>query len=121
MLIIVKILGVVMMIAGLTFLIKPAFMKKLISFMKEAKRIYAIGALRLVFGAIFILAAPQASCSAVIMVIGILLVISSISIFAMGAKRIKAMMEWYLKMPDSNMRLFAIVPVLLGILILYSS
>ena len=121
MILIMRIMGVVVSLIGLTFLMNPALMKKFISFMKEAKRIYAIGVLRFVFGTIFIFAAPQAGCGAIIMAIGILIVIGSILVFALGTKRVMAMMEWYLKMPDSNMRLFAIVPVLLGILIIFSA
>jgi uncharacterized protein YjeT (DUF2065 family) len=121
MLIIVRIIGAVISLAGLTFLIRPAPMKKFISYMKEANRIYVIGVLRLVFGAVFILAAPQAGCGAMIMVIGILMVIGGALIFALGRDRVKAVMERYLNMPDSSMRLFAIVPVLLGILILFSA
>lgn len=121
MIVIVNIMGVVISLVGLTFLFNPALMKKFISFMKDSNKIYIIGTLRLVLGVIFILAAPQANYSPVIMAIGILMVIGGILIFAIGRKRVTAMMEWCLNMPDSNARLFAIVPVLLGVLILFSA
>jgi uncharacterized protein YjeT (DUF2065 family) len=121
MILIVRIIGIVISLIGLAFLINPALMKKFISFMKKADRIYAIGVLRLILGTIFIMAATAANCSAVITVIGILMVIGGVLVFALGKNRVTAVMEWYLKMPDSNMRLFAIVPVLLGTLILFSA
>jgi uncharacterized protein YjeT (DUF2065 family) len=119
MILIVRIIGIVISLIGLAFLINPALMKKFISFMKKADRIYAIGVLRLILGTIFIMAATAANCSAVIT--GILMVIGGVLVFALGKNRVTAVMEWYLKMPDSNMRLFAIVPVLLGTLILFSA
>ena len=121
MILIVNIMGVVMSLVGLTFLFKPSLMKKFVSFMKGTKKIYMIGILRLALGVIFIIAAPQANYAPVIMAIGILMVSSGILVFGLGLKRATAIMEWFLKMPDSNARLIAIVPILLGVLILFSA
>ena len=120
MLILVRILAALITIIGVIILLKPEVLSKLFSFLISGKRVYIVGVLRLVFGIIFLLAASSCRYPIVIAVLGILMVVGGILVFTMGPGKIKAIFEWWNKKPPVIIRVLALFPICIGILILFS-
>jgi len=121
MILLVKLIGILMLCMGVIYILNPALMKKMISFWKQDKRVYAGGLLRLLFGVIFLWSAAQAKLPAVIYVLGILMLLGGVFIFIMRLEKIKRMLDWWDKKPDSISRLIAILILAIGALVIYSA
>ncbi|MDD5166917.1 MAG: hypothetical protein PHQ57_05980 [Candidatus Omnitrophica bacterium] len=123
MIIVVKLLGILMICMGLVNLINPILMKKMISFWKQGKRIYAGGLLRVLFGVIFLLASSYSRVRqpCVLAVLGVLMILGGMLIFILGPEKMKAILGWWDKKPASILRLIAILALAIGTLVIYSA
>ncbi|MFH1339296.1 MAG: hypothetical protein ABIH40_05595 [Candidatus Omnitrophota bacterium] len=116
----VKLIGLIIVGMGAIVLLNPATMRWLIAFWKEEKRLYAAGLLRLLLGIILLLAAPQCKQTAVVTVLGILILIGGILIFLLGLEKTKSILEWWNKKPPAALRLMGLVTLAIGLLLFYS-
>lgn len=121
MVVLVRLIGIMVMCMGTVFMINPAFARKMMSFWKEGNRIYMAGVMRLLFGAIFLMAARQCRLEGVIFILGILMLLGGALIFIMGPKRTKAIIEKVQEKPDSFLRPMSIVILVFAVLIIYSA
>ena len=112
-------IGILIMLMGILYIIKPGILKKLMEFFKKGNRIYFAGLLRFVLAIIFLLGARESDTPIVITAFGIIFIISGLLVFMMGAKRTSNMLEWYLKQPASVLRLVASIALISGAVIVY--
>ncbi len=120
MLILVKLIGIVIVVMGITFLLSPKKLKHFMAFLGQGKRLYGVGILRLLFGVILLLAASQCRLVGVILTLGILILIGGILIFVLGLERVKSMLNWWNKRSPLILRLMGLIALALGALLLYS-
>lgn len=120
MLMMAKVIGVLVSIVGTFFLVNPAFLEKYMSFWTANKRYYGIGFLRVAVGIVLILAARQAVQPAVAAVLGSLMLLSGILVFAVGEEKIKTLLTWYSGLSDLAIRILGLVVVVFGLLIVLS-
>jgi len=80
----------------------------------------AVG-LRLLLGIIFLEEATSTRYPAFVFTIGAITVAAAIIIFFLGPIRVDAMIQWWLNRTSTFMRLWALVGVILGALILYAA
>jgi len=116
----VKVIGIIVTAAGVIFLVRPLALKKYIAYLKQERRIYLVGILRVLLGALFLWVAPQCKLSAVMNVLGVLTLIGAVLIFILGLERVKKVLDWYDKKPVSVLRLLALIAIAIGVLIIYS-
>ena len=116
-----KLIGLAIFGLGIVFVIKPDWLKKLMDYLGEGNRLFYKAALRIVFGAILLLAAPQARVSPVLVTFGVLFILSGILMYALGLDKIKASLSWWKEISPTPLRLFALIPVFVGAMILYST
>jgi small-conductance mechanosensitive channel len=121
MIILVKLIGIFMVCIGVANILNPNLMKKMISFWRQGKRIYAGGLLRLLFGGIFLLSYSRARIPGVIGVLGIFIFLAGIAIFILGLEKIKAVLGWWDKKPDFILRLIATLILAIGVLVIYAT
>jgi len=121
MILLVKLIGILMACMGIINILKPVFMKKMIAFWGQGKRIYAGGLLRFLFGAIFLWSAPQARLQGVIYTLGILMLAGGALIFILGLKKVHRMLGWWSRKPDSILRVAAALILAIGVLVIYSA
>ena len=119
--ILIKIIGIVIVITGIVYLIKPAVMKWLIEFFKKGSRIYIAGLLRLTLAVVFLLAATACRITWIITVLGILFLLGGILVLILGPKRTTPFLDWWLKKPNWIMQILAVVTVLFGVLIIFAA
>lgn len=121
MLVLVKFIGIFIVSMGITILLSPSTMKKIIIFWKQGKRLYAAGILRLLIGIILLLAASQCRLVGVVVWLGILTLIGGIIIFALGLQKIKSFLDWWSKKPPLLLRLWGVIALAIGALLIYSA
>lgn len=120
MVILVRLISIVMLGAGIIFLLSPKMLKALINFLRLGKRLYVLGILRLLIGAILLLAASQCRLSVVVATLGILVLIKGIFIFIFGLKRMNSMINWWDKRSFLFLRLIGLIALAVGVLLFYS-
>ncbi len=118
---VVKIIGIVINSIATVYLLKPQFMKQIMEFFKQGKRIYFAALLRLVLAVVFLLAARECDITWVIVLLGILFLISALLIFILGAEKVKSILDWYLKQSLLVLRLFALIALAVGAIIIYAA
>ena len=118
MVILAKSFGVLITILGLVFLIYPDWMKKVLAFWKEGKRIYGGGVIRLTVGVILIISAPQAAQPFTAAVLGMLIVLSGAVLYVMSLDEVKKEITFWQSQPVLVLRVMAVFIVLLGVLII---
>ncbi|MBN1871647.1 MAG: hypothetical protein JW800_03645 [Candidatus Omnitrophica bacterium] len=120
MLVIARLLGIVILLMGISILFNPVIMKNLITFWEKGKRIYAAGVLRLIFGVIFLLIASQSRKPIIVTIIGLLFLIGGIIIFGLGEKKVKAILKKYQETPALTCRILSLIAVVIGAVIVMS-
>ncbi|HXV27722.1 MAG TPA: hypothetical protein VD913_02035 [bacterium] len=116
-----KLLGLVIFGLGIAFTIKPQWLKRLLDYLEEGNHLLYKAAFRIVIGAVFLLAAPQARVVPVLVTFGVLFTLSGILMYAIGIEKLKGMIAWWKEMSPTPLRLFALIPVFVGAMILYST
>lgn len=117
----VLLLGILITGLGVVCLFVPQWLRRMLTFWETRKRIYLGGAIRLVLAAVLLTAAPQCASPTIITAIGILLLVSGLSLFLLGHGRLLTMLAWWKGQPLSMFRLVGLVTAGLGTLILYGA
>jgi hypothetical protein len=113
-------MGVVTAVWRIVVLFKPTWLKQLAGFLSKGKVVYAVAGLKILIGVFFLILATQCKLTGVIIALGILTAGGSIIFCLLPFTKIKAYMKWWTAQPLWMYRLWAIVAVLLGGLIMYA-
>ena len=119
--VVIKIVGIVFILVGIVYLLKPDVMKRLIEFFKKGKRIYLAGLIRLALAVIFLLGARECDITWVIVVFGVLFLISGLLIFMLGPEKLRTIFDWFQKQSLLVFRVIALIALALGAVIIYSA
>lgn len=120
MVILVKLFGVIIVVAGVIFLINPKALKQYISFWKQQKRLQIGGVVAILFGIIFLIAASQCRVAWLITILGIWSIIKGVLLFAVSQKKLYAYLDWWTGKPNSVIRFIGVIALAIGALIIYS-
>ena len=121
MLIIVRIFGTLVVVLGIIMVFNPDFMRQFMRFLKQGNRIYGIGVFRILFGILFLLAASEARLVGVMIALGILALIGGTLIFLLGRDKVRSILDWWDRRPQLVLRLWGLLAVAIGSLIIYSA
>lgn len=113
--------GILFLVLGVIFFVRPALIRTFIEFAKVGKRVYIGGVIRIIIGALLLLATPKAAFPWLPGIIGALILISGILIFILGTQRIHAFMDWWYGLDDSRLRIMPVVAAIFGVLLIYSA
>ena len=116
----VKFLGIFIVAFGVAFFVNPNIIKQYMAFWKARKRLYLGGALALLIGIIFLLAASQCRWRGFIIVFGILSLVKAVCLFVFGQEKLVSFMDWWAKRPIAFLRGYAVFAIALGVLLIYS-
>lgn len=119
MAIVIKIVGILIVLAGIVFFLRPEMMNRLLVFFKKGKRVYFMGLVRFVLAIVFLLGAGQCDGKQVIAAFGILFLISGLLIFLLGAEKVGAILDWFLKQSVLLKRISAVIALVIGAAIIY--
>ena len=119
MAIVIKIVGILIVLAGIVFFLRPEMMNRLLVFFKKGKRVYFMGLVRFALAIVFLLGAGQCRIKQVIAAFGILFLISGLLIFLLGAEKVAAILDWFLKQSVLLKRISAVLALAVGAAIIY--
>jgi hypothetical protein len=118
---IIKIIGIVFVAIAVVYILKPGVMNRLFEFFKKGNRLYIAAPLRLALAVVFLVGAGKCKQPWVIIVLGILLLISGILVLVLGPKKLRPMIEWWLKQSAVFARVIALIVLAVGIVIIISA
>jgi uncharacterized protein YjeT (DUF2065 family) len=119
--ILVKIIGLLIVLEGILFLLKPELLRRIAEFFSQGKRAYIAAGVRIVLGVVFLLAASQCRIVWVIIALGLLLLLSGIVMLTIRHERLKSIINWWRQRSAGVLRIVAVVVAALGIVVLYSA
>ena len=117
MIVLVKLIGVIVALFGLTIFSAPQLSAKIFEFIKEGKRIYAAGVIRVCIGLLLMIAAHHSRIPVASVALGILFLISGIIVFAADLDKLKGILSHYQDLPVLILRLLGLIAVSFGLLI----
>ena len=121
MVLLVRFFGVIIVFVGIIFMSRKNAFKNYISFWNNEKRLKAGGVGALLFGILFLVAAPQCRIVWLIAVLGIWSIIKGILLIVISPKKILGYFDWMNSKPASVVRYLSIVAIAFGILLIYSA
>lgn len=116
----VKLIGIVVLVGGVVYLLKPDAIKQYIAFWTKGKRISIGAGLSLLFGIILLRAASECVVSWVVTTFGVLAIIKGLVLFVLGPEKAVSKLKWWRERPDSTLRLIGIIALAIGALLIYS-
>lgn len=113
--------GILFLVLGVVFVARPQIIRDVINFSKVGRRIYIGGVIRIVIGALLLLAMPSAKMPWVPGILGAVMLIAGTLIFVLGLQKVHAIIDWMYGQPDNRIRIAPVVVALIGILLIYSA
>ena len=118
----VKLLGIVMVVLGVIYFLKPAIYRKYIDFWtKDKSHVYGGLALAIVIGIILLRAASSCSIPWFVILIGILSLIKGIVGLVVGEQKAIAFAQSFKNKPDKKLRNMGIFAIIVGVLLIYAA
>lgn len=121
MLMAVKIIGTVIVCVGFGYLLRPELLRAVLAFFKKGVWLYLAAFVRFALAVVFLLAARECEMPWVITAFAVLFLISGILIFALGLKKVRGILDWYLEQPIFLLRVLAAIAMAVGLLIVYAA
>lgn len=117
---IVWIIGALIVAEACVFLIKPDVYRKFVKLLGRGKLLYIPAVIAIVVGVLFLIFARECHIPWVIIVIGLISAVKGLSIFAIKLETLKETLNWLSGRSDIILRLFGILALAFGALILYA-
>ena len=121
MVIVVRLFGMAIVIIGILFLVRKNTLKGYMSFWRNEKRLKIGGILALLFGVVFLTAAPQCRIVLLIKVLGIWSIIKGVLLLVLKPKLMYTYLDWWQGKPILSMRLISLLALAFGALLVYSA
>ena len=117
---IVWLIGALMAVTGIAALFKPVWMRQMLILVNKGRLVYAVAAVKIVIGVIFLILATQCRMPKVIIALGILTAGGSILFCLLPFAKIRRFMNWWIARPLWLYRVWGVAATLVGGLILYA-
>lgn len=118
---IITAIGIIYVVLGVLFFVKPQTIRSFIDFAKVGKRVYIGGVVRIIIGVLLLWATPKAAFPWAPGIIGVLVVVSGILTYVIGLQRVYAILNWWYGLDDNKLRIMAVAAAVLGVLLIYSA
>jgi len=119
--VLVWLVAFIMAVMGLMISIRPKFVRRMIGFWKQDKRLMLGGILSLVIGIIFLAAARQCKVPLVVVIFGILSLLKGVARFVLGQEKFKKIISWYERQSDLVLRCMGLLVLVLAAVLIYSA
>ena len=117
---IVLIIGALIVGASVLLLIKPDVYRKSVKLFVRGKLLYIPAVISIIVGVVLLIFARECHIPWIIIVVGLLSAIKGLSIFAVKLDKLKKMLNWLCDRSDITLRLFGLLALAFGALILYA-
>lgn len=117
---VVWIIGALIVVEAGVLLVKPDLYRKFIKLFGRGMLLYIPAAIAIVVGVVFLIFARDCHIPWVIIVIGLISAVKGLSIFAVKLETLKGVVNWLSARSDITLRLFGLLALAFGALILYA-
>ena len=117
----IRLVGVICVAVGILYMLRPDVPRRLMEFFKKGSRMYLVGVIRFALAVVFLVGADRCRHKWVIVGFGIVFLISGLLVFMLGAKRLRAMTDWFGKRPALLLRVLGVIALAVGAVICYSA
>jgi uncharacterized protein YjeT (DUF2065 family) len=104
----------------LVILAAPQALRRINDFLSIGSRLYAAGAVRIIFGILLLMLASRARFWAYVVMMGLLASAAGISLFFIPLRRTKKLLQRVQDQSNPKLRLFAAIGLVLWALLVYS-
>jgi hypothetical protein len=119
---IVVVFGVAVGLLGAGGLVRPTGLIRLVEKMWESPTGFRLAiAVRLVLGAVLIVAAPDCRFPQVIRILGIFSLVAAATTAALGHERLRSFVEWWVGRPPVFVRGWSLVALAFGCFLVYAA
>lgn len=105
---------------GLFGVAAPTSLQRLLADWRVVTRLPVTLAIRILFGSLFVIAAPDCRLPMVVRLIGFLEFGGAATLLGLGAGRLERFVEWWLRRPSSFVRYWCLGGFALGIVLMYA-
>ena len=116
---VILIVGVLIILEGITILVKPGWYRNAVKVFMSEKIVYLGPVIKILFGGLFLVSALSCRIPWIIIVLGVLALLAGITGLLMPKAKIISFIEWWTKRTDLVMRIIAIVAIALGGLLMW--
>ncbi len=117
----VKLIGMVILAAGVVSLMKPDLIKKAIRFWMAENHLYMGALLSILIGIIFLIAASRCVITWIVVIFGVLSMAKGLLLFILGRPKIISLLEDFIKKPAKTLRGLAMIACVLGIILIWAA
>jgi len=117
----IKSLGMLFVLMGIIYLLRPDIIKTSMGFFKKGKRIYFAGLIRFALAVVFLIAARDCEYPRIIIASGLIFLTGGLLIFLLGPEKIRRILDWYQKQPTLIFRVIALIVLAFGAIIIFSA
>ncbi|HEG43931.1 hypothetical protein LCGC14_1683900 [marine sediment metagenome] len=118
---IIMVIGVLIILEGIAFLIKPGWYRNAAKTFMSERTVYIGPVLKIVFGMLFLVSALSCHIKSIIIALGVLMIAGGITGLILPKAKIISFIEWWTKRSDLVMRIIAIVAIALGGLVMWAA
>jgi len=120
MTLIVALLGALFLVISLVILIWPGSGRWPLENLITRGTVPLLSIVRIGFGIACVLAAPSTRLPGFVWALGLLLIVSGISLPVIGFDRLRRWTDWWLEKPDRDYRVWSLLGILLGALLIWA-
>ena len=113
-------LGVLIVLMGAWGVLAPARITAFVNRFSSQGGLWASAAIRLVLGLALWFAAAESRAPLLLQVLGVVALVAAVVIPFMGVDRFKALIDWWAKLSPASQRLWCLVAVAFGAVILWA-
>jgi NAD/NADP transhydrogenase beta subunit len=119
---IVVVFGVAVGLVGSIGVVRPTGLVRFVETMWQSPTGFRLAiALRLVLGVVLIVAAPDCRFPQVIRILGIFSLVAAAATAALGHKRLRSFVQWWVGRPLGFVRCWSLVAVAFGCILVYAA
>ena len=119
--IVIKSLGVLFILMGVAYLLRPEIVKRLTEFFRKGKRIYFPGLLRFALAVVFFVGARECRSFWIIFACGIIFLLGGLLVFGLGPERIRWTLDWYARQSIVVFRVIAFIVLVFGVIVVFAA
>lgn len=117
----VKAVGIAILVMGVIYVVRPQTIRGIIEFFKVGRRIYVGAGLRIAIGILLLLSIKSVALPWIPGVIGAMSVVSGGVVFFLGLAKGVELVEKVQSKPDATLRWLSVIPIAVGMLLIYSA
>jgi uncharacterized protein YjeT (DUF2065 family) len=117
----IKFFGIFIVAMGISILLNPKIVRKMMVFWLQGRKLYMGGLIRIILGCVLLYHASQASSPKVILALGVLALLGGLLIFILGLEKSKKFIGWWENKPEHSLRWTSLLVIAFGVLLIYSA